>query len=182
MAVIIQSAFEMRTPKKLAAEELFQYALTLLGGRALSAGEVRSKLGRRAEKPGDIEFVIAKLREYRYLDDGRFAEGYALARTDNFGKARVLRDLRQRRVDSGVAEKAVEAAFADVEEGRVVNEWLRRKYRNVDLAEYLQEERHLASAYRKLRYAGFSSGASVRALKQFASRADELEDEVEEPD
>ena len=182
MPDIIQSAFAMRTAKKLAGEELFQYALRLLGGRALSAGEVRSKLSRRAERLDDIEPVIAKLREYNYIDDDRFAESYAVARSDSFGKARVMRDLRQRRVAPGVAEKAVDAAFADVQEERVVHEWLRRKYRNIDLSEYLKEDKHLASAYRKLRYAGFSSGASIRALKGFAVRAEELEEHAGEPD
>ena len=170
----------MRTSKKLAGEQLFQYALRLVGGRALSAGEVRAKLTRRAEDGADIEPVIAKLREYGYIDDARFAEGYAAARSTSFGKARVLRDLRQRRVGAGVAAKAVNSAFEDLDEARVIQECLERKFRIVDLAEYLQEEKHLASAYRKLRYAGFSSPESIKALKRFASRADELEDDPED--
>jgi hypothetical protein len=39
----------------------------------------------------------------------------------------------------------------------------------------LRDEKHLASAYRKLRYAGFGSGNAIRVLKRYAERADELE-------
>lgn len=167
-----------RTIRKLDAKELLDYALKLLGGRALSTSEVRGKLSRKAAEPEDVPGVLSKLKEYGYLDDSRFADSYAAARRDsgNFGKARVARDLRQRRVAPTLADKAAQTAYADVNEEGMVLEWLSRKYRTVDLREYLQDEKHLASAYRKLRYAGFGSSVSVRVLKRYADRADELED------
>lgn len=171
-----------RQIRKLAGEELFGYALRLLAGRALSAGEVRTKLRRKAEPDADIEALITRLRELGFLNDERFAESYATARRDSgsVGAARVMRDLRSRRVAPSVAEKAVQETFAEVNEADAVTAWLERKYRSVKLSEFLQDEKNLASAYRKLRYAGFSSSASIRALKQFASRADQLEDPPEE--
>src|SRR5215218_10175713 len=95
-----------RTPKKLDAEGLWAYSLKLLGGRAQSVGEVRQKLMRRAENEPDVDLTLAKLREYGYLNDTRFAESYATWRKDNegFGKMRVLRDLQQRRVAPKVAD------------------------------------------------------------------------------
>lgn len=169
-------------PRKLTGEELFQYAVSLLARRAMSAGEVRAKVARKAAEPDEVEPVLSRLREYGYLNDARFAEGFASARRDSgsFGQARVLRDLRQRRVASGVADKAVQEAFGEADEEAMVAGWLARKYRSVNLSEHLQDPKHLASAYRKLRYAGFSSGASIRVLKRFADKADELEDDPEE--
>jgi regulatory protein len=168
-----------REHKKLAREELFQYAASLLAARSLSTAEVRTRLVRKAADPVDVGQVLARLRDYKFLDDSRFAEGYASARRDSgsFGQARVLRDLRQRRVPGPVAESAVDAAFEDFDERGAVDAWLRRKFRNTDLRQYLQEPKHLSSVFRKLRYAGFSSSASIAALKSYASRADELEDE-----
>jgi regulatory protein len=168
--------------RKLAGEELFNYAVSLLSARGLSTGELRTKLQRRAADPADVERSLTRLREYYVLDDAKFAEGYATARRDSgaFGKMRVMRDLRQRRVSATVAEKAVTEAFEDVDEAAAIKQWLERKYRNVTLAEYLKDEKHLSSAYRKLRYAGFSSGGAIRALKLYASRADDLEDTPEE--
>ena len=170
----------LRKTRKLAGEELFQYGLSLLSGRALSAGEVRARLQRKAADPSDVEPALSRLREYGFVDDAKFAEGYATARRGSFGSMRVLRDLRHRRVSATVAEKAVTEAFVDVDETVAVSEWLARKYRNTNLAEYLQDEKHLASLYRKLRYAGFGSSVAIRVLKQYASRADELEDAPEE--
>jgi regulatory protein len=169
----------MRNSPKLGSEDLFQYALRLLAQRALSAGEIRTRLRRRALEEEVVEGVMARLREYGYLNDERFAESYATARRDSgsFGPARVLRDLRQRRVAPSVARDAVDQAFEEVDEFDAVLNWLSRKYRNTDLATYLQDPKHLASAYRKLRYAGFASSPAIRALKRFAERADELEDE-----
>jgi regulatory protein len=169
----------MRNPRKLGGEELFSYGLTLLARRALSAGEIRARLQRRAADLAEVEAVIARLREYGYVNDDRFAEHFATARRDSgtVGRSRVLRDLRQRRVAPAVAQQAVEQAFEDVDEFTAVVNWLERKYRNVDLHQYLQNPKHLASVYRKLRYAGFGSGPAIQALKRFADRADELEDE-----
>jgi regulatory protein len=167
-----------RTARKLSGEELVQHALKLLNVRALSAPELRAKLMRRAAQPEDVGPAIEKMKEFGFLDDARFAEGYALARRESgsYGKQRVLRGLRQRKVSSAIAQKAAEAAYRDTDESDLVRNWLERKFRNIQLSEYLKEEKHLASAYRKLRYAGFSSAASIRVLKQFAERADELDD------
>jgi regulatory protein len=144
----------------------------------LSAGELREKLRRKAEGPADVEHVIAKLKEYGYVNDAQFAETYASARRDSqgFGKMRVLSDLRRRRVAPTTAEKAVATAYEGVDEVTAIEQYLQRKYRSKKLNEFLAEEKNLASAYRRLRYAGFSSGASIRVLKRYAAQADELED------
>jgi len=164
-------------PRLLDATELWNYALKILGMRALSTGEVRQKLTRKAANPEDVGSTISRLRDSGYLNDTNFAESYARARREGqgFGKMRVLRDLRQRRVAPGVASKAVEGAFADANETEMIENFLARKYRTVDLGAFLQEDRNLRAAYRRLRYAGFSSGASIRVLKRYAAQADELE-------
>jgi regulatory protein len=173
-----------RTPKKLNAEGLWAYALKLLGGRAQSAGEVRQKLQRRAEIESDVELTLGKLREYGYLNDTKFAENYAAWRKDNegFGRMRVLRDLRQRRVSPTLADTAVHQVFEGTDEEAQVEAFLERKYRNVNLGELLQEDKKLQSVYRRLRYAGFGSGVVVKVLKRFASQAERLEDEPEGPE
>jgi regulatory protein len=57
----------------------------------------------------------------------------------------------------------------------LIEAFLKRKYRGKDLGPLLKEEKNLASAFRRLRYAGFSSSESIRVLKRYASRAEELE-------
>ena len=71
----------------------------------------------------------------------------------------------------------------DVDEVRLIEAFLARKFRNKPLAVHLEGPRHMASVYRKLRLAGFSSGNAIRVLKRYAERADELASlEDEEPE
>jgi len=149
----------------------------VLGGRAQSTGELREKLLRRAQSRKDVDAVLARLKDYGYLNDRLFAENFAAARLENqgFGKMRVLRDLRQRHVAPQLAEKVADDTFRNANEIDLIEQFLERKYRGKQLASFLAEEKNLAAAFRRLRYAGFSSGASIRVLKRYASQADALE-------
>ncbi len=164
-------------PRKLDADELRDYALKLLAGRALSVAELKEKLRRRALHPDAIDPLIASLKEYGALNDRRYAENFSANRAaaGSHGSQRVLSDLLKRKVAPKVAQKAVQSAFEDTDELQLVAAWLQRKYRNQDLAALLQQPARLASVYRRLRVAGFSSGASIRVLKRFAAEADQLE-------
>lgn len=166
-----------RVPKKLDAAGLREYAMKTLAGRSLSAGEMRTRLRRRAENADDIDGVLASLREYGFIDDAKLAESFTAARRDSrgFGRQRVLRDLATRRVAPSVARAAVDEAYAGTDEVELIERYLERKYRGRNLPELLQDEKNLASAYRRLRVAGFSSGASIRVLKRYAAQAEELE-------
>jgi regulatory protein len=167
----------------LEAEALWQFALKALGGRAHSTGELRQKLRMRAARAADVDDAMARLKELGYLDDGRFAEGFASARLtgDRLGRARVIQDLRQRRVAPALAEKTVNKVYENVDETAMIDEWIRRKYRMAAREDLFKEDRDLASAYRRLSRAGFRSGEIVRALKRFA-RNPELLDSFEPPE
>jgi regulatory protein len=156
--------------------------LRVLGGQAQSMGELREKLQARAQRPEDVPEVLARLKQYGYLDDRRFAESYSMARLENqgLGKERVLRDLRRRRVAPRLAETAVQAVYRDADEARLIERYLRRKYRAVSLPEYLAEPKHLAAVYRRLRHAGFSPAGILRVLTRLGADADWLAS-AEEP-
>jgi len=99
--------------------------------QARSSGEMREKLGRRAERPEDVEPVVARLKDAGYLDDRRFAEAFASARlaNDKMGRTRVIQELRRRRVAPALAAETVRAVYADVDEETLIEAWIRRKYR-----------------------------------------------------
>jgi regulatory protein len=145
---------------------------------------MRDKLRRRAARAGDVDAVLAKLRRLEYLDDKRFAENFATSRLENegLGSSRVLRDLRQRHIAPKLAEETVTRAYKEQDEVALIEAFLARKFRGRNLAVLLSEEKHLASAWRRLRYAGFSSGNSLRVLKRYAAdeaKLDALENEPE---
>ncbi len=168
---------------KLDESALWEYALRSLAARAHSVAELRRKLRRRAVSHRAADNIITKLEGYGYVDDRRYAETFAAARLDNqgFGKIRILRDLRKKGVPRAVAEQAVSRVFEDIDEAELADAFLKRKYRKVSLAALLTEPRNLASAYRRLRYAGFAPGIAIEALKRYSGRAEELEGLEEEP-
>lgn len=178
---LFYSVAARKVPRKLASEELFEYAVKCLGARAYSTGDLRSKLAMRAAHPPDVEAAIARLKDIGYLNDQRFAENFALARveSDGFGRMRVLSDLRARRVSGRIAEQAVEQALDGRSEAELIDAWIERRMPSIAAGEHIDDERKLASAYRRLRRAGFTSGAIVAALKRVSARPDLIEEEPE---
>jgi len=166
----------------LDAEGLWELALKALGARACSGGELRQKLVQRAARLEDVEATLARLKEYRYIDDRRFAESFATARLENqrLGKNRVSQELRRRRVAPALAQTIVDKTYKNVDEPALIEEFIRRKYRDAPREELFREDKQLASAYRRLLRAGFGSGNVIRVLKRLAANP-ELLDQLEPP-
>jgi len=169
-----------RKPRLLEGEALLEYALKALAARAHSIGELRRKLLRRAASEEEAEGVLRRLRESGYLDDRRLAERYAALRLENegVGRIRVLQELRRRRIAPAVAEQAVVEAYQGTDETRLIEDFLRRKYRKMPLEDVLAEPKGVASVYRRLRAAGFTAGGIMAVLRRLA-RNPELLDPLE---
>jgi len=76
----------------------------------------------------------------------------------------------------------VARTYKEQDEVALIEAFLARKFRGRDLPTLLSEEKNLAAAWRRLRYAGFSSGNSLRVLKRYAAdeaKLDALENEPE---
>jgi regulatory protein len=173
-----------RRPRKLAPEELFEYAVKCLGARACSTGDLKSKLWRRAANPRDVDPVIDRLTDIGYLNDQRFAENYAAARVENegFGRMRVLNDLRTRRVSGDLADQAVERALEGKSEAELIDAFIERRMPSIANGGPIDDEKKLAAAYRKLCRAGFTSGPVLSALKRIAARPENLDEPPDEED
>ena len=170
-----------RTPKPLDLEGLMNYAARALSARAYTVSELKTRLKKRAAQAEDVETVLGRLKDAGMVNDRRFAGSFADWRRESqgMGKTRVMRDLMARRVAPAVAKEAVEASFEGVDEIAMIEAFLKRKYRGKDLGALLQVEKELASAFRKLRGAGFGTSNSIRVLKRYAAEAERL-DEMEE--
>lgn len=164
--------------KPLDIDGLMNYAARALSGRAYSVSELTTRLKKRAARQADVDEVLDRLKRGGVLNDRRLANSFAEWRRENqgLGKQRVMRDLMSRRVAPAVAREAVEAAYKGADEPAMIQAFLERKYRGKDLGALLQDQKHLASAFRKLRGAGFSTGNSIRVLKKFAAEAEQLEE------
>jgi len=72
---------------------------------------LRQKLSRRAANPRDVDPVLERLLARHFLDDRRFALGYARYRSRRrYGRRRIEMELRRR----GVAAELIVEAVAEV--------------------------------------------------------------------
>jgi regulatory protein len=152
-------------PRKLSTEhQLNMSAQRALMRRAHSIHEMKQYLERRAENKDLIPPVIARLRELNYLDDARYALEYARhhARLRRQGRYRIARDLRGRGVPDRHIEAALDAVFAETDEAALVRARLKRRLSHL---RGQLDQRKLASLYRSLLAAGFSSDIIRAELK-----------------
>src|ERR1017187_702954 len=166
-----------RKRPRLDAAALWEYALRVLAGRAHSTGDLLQKLRGKAERAADVDPTIARLKEYGYLNDRKFAESFAAARLENegLGKTRVLADLSRRRGAAAVAEQSVGKVYEDVNEQALAEDFVRRKFRMASKEDLFQDGKQMASAYRRLMRAGFRSATTIAVLKKFARDPDLLD-------
>src|ERR1044071_10208631 len=94
----------------------FNRAIKLLTVKARSEAELRERLlqGKKVDQ-AVVEAVIARLKEYGYLNDERFAFSYASLRVKRrpIGRRRLERDLKFKKVGKAVAEEALELVYSE---------------------------------------------------------------------
>ncbi len=119
------------TPEEIRART-FQRAVKLLAAKSRSIAELRERLqeGRRST-PAAVDEVIDRLREYGYLDDERFAFGYASlkVRQRPIGRARLERDLMFKKVPPEVAGGALDLLFAETSESDLIDRAIEKRLR-----------------------------------------------------
>jgi len=110
----------------------FERAVKLLAAKPRSVAELRERLLRGKNTNEDIvETVIARLREYGYLNDERFAFGYASYKVKQkpVGRRRLERDLKFKKVESSVANEALEMVFAETPEEQLIDQAIAKRLR-----------------------------------------------------
>jgi regulatory protein len=152
-------------PRKLSSEsDLYNAALRALMRRAHSVFEMRQALERRTEDKSLVKKVLARLKQNGMLDDARYAKQFARYRAESRrqGKFRIARDLRARGVPDRHIEAALEELSQETDEATLV---CQRIHRKLKLLRGEIDDRKLASIYRSLLRAGFSSDVIRRELR-----------------
>lgn len=110
------------TPEELRART-FQRAAKLLAAKPRSIAELRERLAERCSSKAIVETVIARLREYGYLDDERYALTYASSkvRQQPVGRRRLEQSLVMKKVDRKVADEALDQVFAETPEEELID-------------------------------------------------------------
>ena len=147
---------------------LHEYALKSLGRRMRSESELRrlmqAKVEREESGAAKINKVIARLKEYGYLDDTAFAENYTQLRQQNekFGARRVSQELNRKGIAQQTISETIETKYAEVSEEALAREHLERKRIRKP-----ENEKETARVMRRLVTAGFSTGVIYKILRQW---------------
>lgn len=148
---------------------LYDYAVKALGRHMRTEVELRRLMQARVE-PGEhgeavIQAVIARLKEYGYLDDAAFAETYARLRQENekLGARRVRQDLKQKGVKAELVEETLDARYGETNEEALARQYLERKRIRKP-----ENERETARVMRRLVTAGFSTGVIYKILRNWS--------------
>ncbi|MGC2163888.1 MAG: regulatory protein RecX [Silvibacterium sp.] len=147
---------------------LYEYAAGALGRRMRTVAEL-TRLMRKRVEPGEsgqakIDAVLARLKEYDYLNDADYAATYAKLRQENahFGKRRVRQDLTVKGVHAEVIAATLDAAYENVNEEALARRHLERKG-----VKKPANEKEAARVMRMLMRAGFSTGVIFSILKNW---------------
>ena len=150
----------------LNAEALFDYAVKALGRSMRTEAELLRRLETRveADESGQarVNAVVARLREYGYLDDKNYAETYTRLRQENekLGARRVRQSLTQKGVARAVVDEAIAARYDEKDETKLVREHLERKR-----IARPTNEKETARVLRRLVAAGFTPAAIFKVLR-----------------
>jgi regulatory protein len=149
---------------------LYDAAIKILMRRAHSVSEMKKALIRRTADEDLIQKVIARLKQSGLIDDARYAKQFARQRTEirRQGKYRVVRELRARGVPDHHIETAISEASATTDEAAQVRQRIDRKLKFLrgPNASKLIDDKKIASLYRSLLRAGFSSETIRREIKR----------------
>lgn len=93
---------------------------------------MRRALARAGYEPAAVDAVLARLADYRYLDDAGYAARLARTRLrhDGLGRHRIRQDLRLRGVDGKTAEAGIAEAVAEVPEAEALDRAAQKYWRS----------------------------------------------------
>jgi regulatory protein len=163
-------------PEK-ARERTFQRAVKLLAAKPRSVAELRERLLEKQWTNAEIvEAVLVKLGEYGYLNDERFAFGYASykVRQKPVGRQRLQRDLQLKKVDRETADEALRLVFEETPEEELIDRAIEKRTR---LRGRPQTRSEAKSLFDHLLRQGFSY--EMVAQKVRAASATSLDEEEE---
>lgn len=115
-----------------ARERTMNRAVRLLAARQRSVAELRTRL---LEKPWTdaviVDAVIAKLTEYKYLNDEQYAADLAHSklRQRPQGRRRLEQAMSTQKLDRATVESAIDSAFETLPEAELIDNAIRKRLR-----------------------------------------------------
>lgn len=161
-------------PKKrdpVGESELFDYAVGTLARKMRTVRDLRRLMKPRAhegsEGERDMDAVVARLIDLKYLSDTRFAQDYTRLRKENqgFGRRRVQQDLAQKGVEKDLAASTLAAAYDDTDEVVLARAYCERK--RIKQPSGADAQKQTVRVMNRLMRAGYSSNAIFKLLRSW---------------
>lgn len=145
---------------KMNYERAYNYAVYLLSLKLRTEGELREKMRLKKYNGGIIDEVIAKLYEYKYLDDNRYAEVYLenLKKYKNFGYYGIKKKLMEKKLPSKTIEQVLNDGLSVDEEMKIAG----RLVKKLSAETKTQEEKQKLA--QKLRARGFRNDVIAKLI------------------
>ena len=156
-----------------ARERTVQRAVKLLAAKPRSIQELRERLlEKQWADEAAVEYALSKLKEYGYLDDERFAFGFASYRVRQkpVGRQRLARDLQTKKVSKETADAALELVYQETPEEELIARAIEKRIRLRGRPSTRQETKSL---YDHLQRLGFSYDLIIRKVREASDAPEE---------
>ncbi len=150
-----------------------QRAIKLLAAKPRSQAELRERLLEKEwTDEAAVEAALARLQEYGYLDDERFAFGYASYRVKQkpVGRQRLARDLQMKKVDRATSDQALDLVYQETPEAELVDRAIEKRIRLRGRPTTRQETKSLFDHLLRL---GFSYDLIMDKVRAASAASDE---------
>lgn len=168
-----------RPPRVVDAEQArartLQRAVKLLAAKPRSVEELRERLLEKGwADEAAVDYALAKLKEFGYLDDERFAFGFASYRVKQkpVGRQRLARDLQTKKISKETADAALELVYQETPEEELIARAIDKRIRLRGRPTTRQETKSL---YDHLLRLGFSYDLIIRKVREASDAPDEEE-------
>jgi len=156
-----------------ARSRTLQRAVKLLAAKPRSVQELRERLlEKQWTDETAVDYALDKLKEYGYLDDERFAFGFASYRVRQkpVGRQRLARDLQTKKVSKETADAALELVYQETPEEELIARAIEKRIRLRGRPTTRQETKSL---YDHLQRLGFSYDLIIRKVREASDAAAE---------
>ncbi len=161
---------------------LFEYAVGTLARKMRTVRDLkrlmRSRAMEGAEGERDMDAVMARLIDLKYLSDTRFAQDYTRMRKENqgFGRRRVQQDLAMKGVAKELVATTLAAAYDETDEVALARAYCERKRIKQPV-----DQKETVRVMNRLMRAGYGSNAIFKLLRAWNVEVPvEVSDEGEE--
>ena len=118
----------------------FEKAMGYLGRGMKTVKQMRDYLTKKAYAPEVVDYVIVRLKEYRYLDDNAYAKTYVEHNSATKGERRLKQELVSKGIAVSLAEEHSEIDFEQAlsDATRLAEKYMKNKPQDVKTLQKLQ--------------------------------------------